>query len=114
METNPTSLPELSKPSRDLKNLRKTKILEPKFLEKIEKINDYYLYFGGVLGGFSEKFGPNNFGFLEVFGDPGGFRKLREACRKKIHLVAPPKTSVVPSYDQKNKKMTSIKLTSAK
>ena len=29
------------------------------------------------------------------------FKKLREACRKNFHLVAPPKTSVVTSYDQK-------------
>ena len=29
------------------------------------------------------------------------FKTLREACRKHFHLVAPPKTSVVTSYDQK-------------
>ena len=29
------------------------------------------------------------------------FKKLREVCRKHFHLVAPPKTSVVTSYDQK-------------
>ena len=31
------------------------------------------------------------------------FKKLREVCRKHFHLVAPPKTSVVTSYDQKTK-----------
>ena len=34
------------------------------------------------------------------------FKKLREACRKNFHLVAPPKTSVVTSYDQKTSKTT--------
>ena len=34
VEMNPTSLPELSKPSRDLLELRKAKILETKILEK--------------------------------------------------------------------------------
>ena len=33
------------------------------------------------------------------------FRKVREVCRKNFHLVAPPKTAVVPSYDQKAKKV---------
>ena len=32
---------------------------------------------------------------------PGRFRKLREVRRKNFHSVAPPKTSVVPSYVQK-------------
>ena len=40
-------------------------------------------------------------GFSGLEEGPGGFRKLREACRKNFHLVAPPKTSVVTSYDQK-------------
>ena len=34
VEMNPTSLPELSKPSRDLLELRKAKILETNILEK--------------------------------------------------------------------------------
>ena len=38
-----------------------------------------------------------------------GFKKLREAYRKKIHLVAPLKTSVVTSYDQKAKKVNDQK-----
>ena len=29
------------------------------------------------------------------------FKKLREVCRKHFHQVAPPKTSMVTSYDQK-------------
>ena len=33
----------------------------------------------------------------------GGFRKLREACRRNFHLVAPLKTSVVTTYDQQTK-----------
>ena len=40
-------------------------------------------------------------GFHNRFDDPGMFKKLREVCRKHFHLVAPPKTSVVTSYDQK-------------
>ena len=48
----------------------------------------------------------------EVFGGPGGFRKLREACRKNFHLVAPLITSVVTSYDRKNpKRLTTKKAT---
>ena len=42
------------------------------------------------------------------------FRKAREVCRKTFHLVAPLKTSMEPSYDQKTKKLTSIKVTSIK
>ena len=37
VEMNPTSLPELSKPSRDLLELRKTKILETKIYRETEK-----------------------------------------------------------------------------
>ena len=37
VEMNPTSLPELSKPSRDLLELRKTKILETKIFRETEK-----------------------------------------------------------------------------
>ena len=35
----------------------------------------------------------------------GGARKLREACRKNFHPVAPLKTSVMLSYDLKIKKV---------
>ena len=41
--------------------------------------------------------------FLEFLG-PERFEKLREACRIHFHVVAPPKTAMVPSYDQKTKK----------
>ena len=37
VEMNPTSLPELSKPSRDLLELRKAKILETKIFRETEK-----------------------------------------------------------------------------
>ena len=43
--------------------------------------------------------------FLATNG-PERFKKLREACRKNFHLVAPLKTSVVTSYDQKTNKNT--------
>ena len=46
------------------------------------------------------------------FPPPRGFRQLREACRKNFHLVVPSKTSVVTSYDQKTKKLTSKRVTS--
>ena len=36
---------------------------------------------------------------------PVRFKKLREACRKNFHLVAPPKTYVVTSYDKKTQKV---------
>ena len=39
-----------------------------------------------------------------------GFKKLREACRKKIHLVAPLTDLMVPSYDQKTKKIKNHKI----
>ena len=45
------------------------------------------------------------FGFPEVVEGFGWFRKLREACRKNFHLVAPLKTGMVTSYDQKKKKV---------
>ena len=58
------------------------------------------------LSEFSQKFGLS-----EVFLGPGGFKKLRETCTNFFHLVAPPKTSVVTSYDQKTKKLTTKKAT---
>ena len=42
--------------------------------------------------------------FLKNLG-PEWFKKLREASRKDFHLVAPPNTAVVPSYDQKTEKV---------
>ena len=44
---------------------------------------------------------PQKLRFSLGFLGPERFKKLREACRKIVHLVAPPKTSVVTSYDQK-------------
>ena len=41
--------------------------------------------------------------FSKVFGGPGGFKKLREASRKKINLISCKLDLMVPSYDQKNK-----------
>ena len=43
--------------------------------------------------------------FFEVFGRFRGYRKVREACRKNFHLVAPLKTSVARFYDKKTKKV---------
>ena len=45
------------------------------------------------------------FGFPMVKSWKFGFRKLREVCRIHFHLVAPPKTAVVPSYDPKTEKV---------
>ena len=59
--------------------------------------------------GFSEHLGSEQFGFWVVFGGPGGFKKLREACRKKIHQFSSKSELMVPSYDRKNKKITTKK-----
>ena len=45
------------------------------------------------------------FSFFLEFLRPERFRKLREACRIHFHLVAPNKFFMVPSYDQKTKKV---------
>ena len=37
--------------------------------------------------------------FLKLLG-PKRFKKLRQACRKNFHLVAPLKDGVVTSYDR--------------
>ena len=42
--------------------------------------------------------------FLNILG-PKRFKKLRQACRKNFHLVAPLKNGVVTSYDQECKKI---------
>ena len=42
--------------------------------------------------------------FLKSLG-PKRFKKLRQACRKNFHLVAPLKNGVVTSYDQECKKV---------
>ena len=36
---------------------------------------------------------------------PERVKQLREACRIHFHLVAPLKTAVVPSYDQKTEQI---------
>ena len=41
--------------------------------------------------------------FSEVFGGPGGFRKVREADRKNFLLFSSGSGLMVPSYDQKTK-----------
>ena len=56
-------------------------------------------------GGFSKISGPNILYFLGVFEVPGGFKQLREAWRIHFHPVAPLKTALVPSYDQKTQKV---------
>ena len=61
--------------------------------------------------GFSKILVSENFGFPTVWSRTFWFRKLREVCRIHFHLVAPPKTAVVPSYDQKTKKITTKKAT---
>ena len=52
-----------------------------------------------------------NVGFAEVFGGPGGFRKVREAGSKNFLLVSSKSDLMVPSYDQKNRKLTIMKAT---
>ena len=51
-------------------------------------------------------------GLPEVYVGPERFKKFREACRNNFHLISCNMDSVVTSYDQKSKKLTSIKLTS--
>ena len=43
--------------------------------------------------------------FSEVVEGPGGFKKLREACRNNFHLSLYRLDLMVPSYDQKPKKL---------
>ena len=52
-----------------------------------------------------QKFDSKKLGLPEVYGGPERFRKVREACRNNFHLVAPHKSSMVPIYDQKTKKV---------
>ena len=44
-------------------------------------------------------------GFSQVFGGPGGFRKVREVNRKNFLQVSSKSHGVVTSYDQKTKKL---------
>ena len=46
-------------------------------------------------------FASEQFGFPEVFLDPGRFRKVREACRNHFHLFSSKFIARIPSYDQK-------------
>ena len=41
---------------------------------------------------------------LAVSNVPGGFKKLREACRHNFHLVSSKSEAVGPSYDQRTEK----------
>ena len=43
--------------------------------------------------------------FLAVSSVPGGLKKLREACRKIVHLVSSKSEAVAPSYDQQREKV---------
>ena len=47
--------------------------------------------------------------FLNILG-PKRFKKLRQACRKNFHLVAPLKNGVVTSYGQKCKKANEYRI----
>ena len=49
-------------------------------------------------------------GFGWFFGGPGGFDKLREACRNNFHQVSSRSELVVPSYDKRTKMLTTKKL----
>ena len=53
--------------------------------------------------------GTKFWGFPAVWFLNFWFRKVREAYKKKLHLVAPLKTAVVPSYDQKTQKVNEQK-----
>ena len=52
---------------------------------------------------FSKTLVSEHFGFLVVFGGPGGFKNLREACGIRFHLSWYLYAFMVPSYDQKTK-----------
>ena len=43
------------------------------------------------------------FGFPDAFEGPGGFKKLREACRVDIHLLSSRSELGVPSYHEQQK-----------
>ena len=54
---------------------------------------------------FLSKFWSLNFGFPLVLGGFGGYRRLREACRKHFHQMAPLLALGITSYDRKTKKV---------
>ncbi len=55
-----------------------------------------------------------NFGFPSVFGGARGFRKIREAKRKNSLELSSKMHVMVPSYDQKSKKFTTVNFTTIK
>ena len=48
-------------------------------------------------------------GVPDIFGGPGGFRKVLEAGRKKIPLFSSESDLMVPSYDHKTQKVNDQK-----
>ena len=69
----------------------KSDFILPSYATKIKLVR-IFSYLFEILFHFSRFFLATN--------GPERFKKLREAGRKNFHLVAPPKTSVVTSYDQ--------------
>ena len=71
---------------------------------------------GRPVGTNSTHFCPNPFFcspfslFLAVPSVPGGSKKLREACRKNVHLVSSKSEAVGPSYDQTTDKINEYKV----
>ena len=53
----------------------------------------------------NSKIMTSKFCFLRGLISKKWFRKVREVCRIHFHPVAPKKTAVVPSYDQKTEKV---------
>ena len=51
------------------------------------------------------KFWSLNFGFPRFFLGPGGFRKVREVCRKNFPQFSSESDFLVTSYDQKTEKV---------
>ncbi len=51
------------------------------------------------------------FGFPAVWGGPGGFRKVREAKRNNFSKFSSKTHVMVPSYDKKIKKFTTVEFT---
>ena len=60
---------------------------------------------GFFVVGFFDFFVSRQIVFSMVFGGPGGFKKLREASRTNFHLISCQLDLMVPSYDQKTKKV---------
>ena len=62
--------------------------------------NDEKLFFG-----FFEMFVSEKKCSSKVLGGPGWSKKLREASWKNVHLISCKLDLMVPSYDQKSKKL---------